>query len=257
MLDSFLAWVWIHLLLVIEGVLVVVYTEAVFRNPDWGSSWLSKLERSLGRFGRRKTASIVAIIALALVLRGVIVLFTPIPEPGIHDEFSNLLAADTFSHGRLTNPTHPMWVHFESFQIEHQPSYASMYPPGQGLVLALGERIGSPIFGVWIIAALMCGAICWMLQGWLPSGWALLGAGIAVIRLATFNYWSNGYMVGALPAAGGALVLGSLPRILRRQRPHDAIFLAVGIAILVNTRPYEGAVLSVAAIVIIGYHLVR
>ncbi len=256
-LESFLAWVWLHLLLVIEAVLVIIGADISFRHPDFGSNRFSRLEASLGRFARNRAASIAAVIGVALLLRCVIAPFTPIPEPGIHDEFSNLLAADTFAHGRLTNPTHPLWVHFESFQIEHQPSYASMYPPGQGLVLAMGERIGSPIFGVWIIAALMCGAICWMLQGWLPSGWALLGAGIAVIRLATFNYWSNGYMVGALPAAGGALVLGSLPRILRRQRPHDAIFLAVGIAILVNTRPYEGAVLSVAAIVIIGYHLVR
>ena len=37
MLESFLAWVWIHLLLVIEAVLVVLYAEAVFRNPDLGS----------------------------------------------------------------------------------------------------------------------------------------------------------------------------------------------------------------------------
>ena len=256
-MESFLAWVWIHLLLAIEAVLVVLYADAVFRNPGLGSGLFSRFERFLGRFARRKTASIGAIIASALVLRIVIIAFTPIPEPGIHDEFSNLLAADTFAHGRLTNPTHPMWVHFESFQIEHRPSYASMYPPGQGLVLAIGERLGHPIIGVWIMGALMCGAICWMLQGWFSPGWALLGAGLVVIRLATFNYWTNSYMVGALPATGGALVLGAVPRMLRCKDARDAIFLGAGIALLVNSRPFEGAVLSAAAVSIVAYHSIR
>ena len=256
-MTSLLAWVWIFLLLVVEAVLVVLYADAAFRNPGLGSERFARIESFLGRLARRKGASIGAVIAFALLVRCVMIPFTPIPEPGIHDEFSNLLAADTFAHGRLTNPTHPMWVHFESFQIEHKPSYASMYPPGQGLVLALGERLGNPIFGVWIMAALMCGAICWMLEGWFSPGWALLGAGIAAIQLGTFNYWSNSYMVGALPATGGALLLGALPRILRRKKASDAIILGAGIALLLNSRPFEGAVLSAAAILIIAYHLIR
>jgi hypothetical protein len=48
------------------------------------------------------------------------------------DDFSFLLAGDTFAHGRLTNPTPAMWTHFETIHITMQPTYQSMYFPGRG-----------------------------------------------------------------------------------------------------------------------------
>ena len=205
-------------------------------------SWFQRAERWFERLARRKTAAVVSCGMAVVVIRLALVPILGVPLPRFHDEFSFLLAADTFVHGRLTNPTHPMWVHFESFHIIHKPTYMSMYPPGGGLVLALGQVLGDPWFGQLLVSALMCSALCWMLQAWVPPRWALYGGALAVFRFGILSFWANSFFCASLPALGGALVLGSLPRI--RQQPHlrDALWMALGVVILANSRPYEGLI---------------
>ena len=225
-----------------------------FLMPHLGGSWFRSIERLFKQLAIRRGLSVAAVGAAALLLRIAILPFCPVPLPFVPDDFSFLLAADTFEHGRLANPMPAMWMHFESIHLTTSPTYMSMYFPGQGLVLAAGHVLfGHPWYGLLIVSALMCAAICWMLQAWLPPTWALLGGLMAVLHLGLFSYWVNSYhAAGGIAALGGALVLGAFPRLIKTSSMRYGLLLAIGISLLILTRPYEGLLLCLPVAVVLG-----
>jgi hypothetical protein len=220
--------------------------------PRLGDPILNACERFAARFAKRKVLTVCTVALAAILTRLALLSVFPAPVPGIHDEFSYLLAGDTFAHARLTNPPHPMWFFFDTFHVLQHPTYQSIYPPAQGAVLALGILLGRPWIGVLLSIAAMCAAITWMLQGWFPAKWALLGAVFAVVRLDLCSYWTDSYWGGAVAAMGASLVLGALPRIVHQRRARNAIIMGIGAGLLANSRPVEGFVfcLPVAAVLI-------
>jgi len=238
----------------IEGCLTAILAAVAFVAPRLGSTVFSRIERAFAVLARKKRLTVAVVGLSTLLLRLALLPLFPIPLPFIPDDFSFLLAADTFAHGHLTNPTPAMWTHFESIHITMVPTYMSMYFPGQGLLLAAGKVLfGVPWFGLLMIVPIMCAAICWMLQAWLPPSWALLGGILAVLRLGVFSYWINSYTGGgAICALGGALILGAMPRLMKTAKFRYGFLMALGIALLVVTRPYEGLLLCLPVAFVLG-----
>jgi len=220
--------------------------------------WAMWCKERFVRLSAHRGASVAAVIITALALRLLLLIWVPVPMPQIQDEYSYLLGADTFAHGRVTNPPPPAPVYFENLHINVLPTYQSMYPPAQSLLLAVGERLFHlPWAGALLEVALMCGAITWMLQGWISPSWALLGGMACILRFGLFSYFVNSYWGGAVAAIGGAMVYGALGRLRRSQRLSMGAVFGAGLFLLANSRPYEGLLVSGVAMAQLGLWAVR
>jgi hypothetical protein len=241
----------------LDWVVLAICLWMAWPTPGLGESCFRPIEQKFRQFAGNKWAALAGLGSAVIVTRLALLPWMPVPQPKIHDEFSYLLAGDTFAHGRLVNPPHPLWIFFDTFHVLQHPSYASMYPPAQGAALALGQLLGNPWIGVSLSTAAMCVAFTWMLQGWMPPEWALAGGVLVFLRFSLFSYWMNSYWGGSVAAAGAALVLGALPRVLEFRRPRDAVIFGLGEAILAVSRPVEGFIFCLPLTVSLLWWILR
>jgi hypothetical protein len=122
----------VYLVLSIAGVLIALAL-AVYR-PHICDELFRPAEQFATGFARRKRLVIVTVGGAVILSRIALLRILPIPVPAAHDEFSYLLAGDTFAHGRLANPPHPLWIFLDTLHVLGKPTYASIFPPAQGAV---------------------------------------------------------------------------------------------------------------------------
>lgn len=198
----------------------------------------------LTEFFKKPVATLIAAWIVGTVISFMVVAVRGVPAPHVQDEFGYLLTADTFASGKITNPTHPKWQHFESFHIIHQPSYTAKYPPLQSVTLAIGQTLGHPIIGACLATGISIAALFWMLSGWLPQRMHWLAWLVAVTHPSLHLFWGHSYWGGAVALTGASLLLGAFSRVNDRLSVKQAIIASVGILLLANSRPFEGAVLT-------------
>ncbi len=221
----------------ISFVLLAVFFRSHLARLD---EWLRHTADRAGRGPKR------VILASGLMTGALCVMLSLVvwPTPRVQDEFSYRFAAATLASGTLSMPSPTAARHFQAEHILVEPTFASKYPPGQASVLAIGTLIGAPIIGVWISTGVMAASVSWMLFGWCPRRWAVLGSALIVLTPGIIGWWGHSYWGGSVAAAGGALVLGAAPRLRERPSWKLTVLLMLGLGILANSRPYEGLVLS-------------
>ena len=189
-----------------------------------------------------KASTIIVIAFATIVLIGAVTAsIYGIPAPATHDEFSYLLGASTLLRGRFSNPFPANFEAFETFHVLMFPTYASKYPPGQSIFLALGAWIWDPVLGVWISSAIAVAACLWALKPDFEVDGLAIVACVAT-TLIGFSYWNNSYWGGSVAASGGALFFGALRRTLSGTHWRNGAMAGLGAGILLLSRPFEGSV---------------
>ncbi|MBC8107917.1 MAG: hypothetical protein H7Z14_15115 [Anaerolineae bacterium] len=253
--DSIRLGVPVALLITISAIALIPATRRVFR----------PICRALARTARYPRLSLAILTIFAAMLFAIPWMFGKVQPANVHDEFSYLLAADTLRHGRLTNPTPPFWESFQTMHVLVTPTYMSKFPPAQGLMLAAGWVMGSPRVGAIASGALACAAVAWMLRSRMSWRWSLVGGLLAALVPATYE-WTQSFWGGSVAMLGGALFCGAMLRadrllivgkFARREALKIGAIAGIGLAILANSRPFEGMLFAIILGTILLTRIIR
>ena len=192
----------------------------------------------------KDTIIISGLILATIVLRVATLPLYPIPIPYIHDEQANMLGAETFSLGRLTNPSLLFPESLREIHVLSEPTRMMKYQPGTALFMALGiVAFGTAYGGIVLAIGLLIGSSYWAVKAWSNRTIALL---IALFLLTAFrapHYFMQSYWGGEVSMLGAMLMLGAYPRIFFAKQYRYHYFLMAGGVLLAITRPYEGLAL--------------
>jgi hypothetical protein len=242
----------VHLPAIEVGVLTIALFAT--RWTPW-QRWMVTAERHVVRWAQHPLGCVFSLVALSILVRLALLPVERVPIPLFHDEFSYLLGADTLYHLRLTNPQLAVPIAFETIHTNMWPTYQSMYMPGTSIALLAGRMLGCPWLSVLLITAFFCSALYWMVSAWLPRGYGVAASVIAIGITGSLNWWFDNYFCLALTALASSLVLGSLPRIAARRSWQSTLPMALGLVILVLTRPYEGFCVAFPCVMVLVWVL--
>lgn len=220
--------------------LILLVAVALLRPMTFDRAF-ARFEGRLGQLAEAKRLHLVVVFVLAVGLRVVLLPLLGIRPPFVADEYSILMQARLMAMGKWSLPTDPLWPHFEEMHVIVQPVLAAIYFPGRSLPLTLGLLVfGQPWVGILLTMAALATAVTWMLQAWVRPLTALLGGILVILHLGLFSYWVNGYWGGAITALGATLLLGAAGRLATGPRWTHGAWAAIGLFLLMTSRPYEG-----------------
>ena len=126
--------------------------------------------------------------------------------PKTHDEQSYLLQMRMLAQGRLWMPAHELADFFETFHVEVEGVYASVYFPGTAMMYVAGLWVGWPIWLLPLMISSACVGLLYAIVTDLVDGLAGLLAAVLLLSLSWFRMLSI-LLMGQVPALFLGLVM--------------------------------------------------